>query len=525
MAMLCPVWPSSIVAGQSLSGTLGQPPFANLLVDALRVGADGVLALDFHPEPRNRIVFRSGLPVLVQLPDLGPTMVSLLVKDGTCGRDQGLALVRATDMAGTSESRLIERKQILSGGALRHARGRRAHAQLARLVDTLDVGFSFTPSLETVDPSAATLVEPLAALHEGLAHSPGARAAQPHLPPTDAELALAATYPLGADPFGLGLERERALSRPFSMQRLMATGWTAESAAATLAALALADMVEVQPRAVPHAVEVLSAPPRRSSRPASSGWPVPGPSVSSSPAAEPGGLQVHRRSVRPLVEPTPSHSPPPEMVLSSDLEPPASLVPMGDKLGPFEGKTYFQILRVGRDTDFTQLERAYRFLVRRAKEASDPESTHALTGMFREAYVYLRDPQRRARYSAALTRDRHALEAEPKLERAVRVLGEGYDQEALYLAEWACRLAPHRSELEAVVTAVVWLSTPPPSREENPRARVAAEAERSQDRRLKLLSAALHAQSGDMGSAKRVLSDVVELDHPVVARFVMSRPS
>jgi hypothetical protein len=191
-----------------------------------------------------------------------------------------------------------------------------------------------------------------------------------------------------------------------------------------------------------------------------------------------------------------------------------------ERLAPLEGKTYFQILRVGPDTDQAQVERAYKFLARKVGEEPRDAGTIALSGVLREAWSCLRDPARHARYTAAAAAERRALEAEPKLERCVRALGEGRTEEARYLARWAARLAPRRAEIGALVSGIDWLSESGEGRGPSPRGALTAEARRTGDRRIKLVLAAVLAREGEARAARALIVEAQGLGHPLTERVL-----
>lgn len=190
------------------------------------------------------------------------------------------------------------------------------------------------------------------------------------------------------------------------------------------------------------------------------------------------------------------------------------------RLDPFEGKSYFQLLRVVPETEPAQLERAYRFLARRLQEDPTDPGSVALAGLLHEAYVFLREPHRATRYALAEGSERRAFEVEPKVERAIRALGEHRDEEARYLMRWAMRLAPDRSELGALYAAVEWLSTVPEERRFSPRPALSVEAHRTGDRYVKLALALVQAEEGDARGARATLAALSGLDHhPALDRF------
>lgn len=569
--------------GALIRGRLGETPLAELLVGLLERSASGRLTVALHPEPRNHIEVRSGVPVQVSLPDMGPSLISLLVDEQLIPAERRFELVRLAHSTGASESEVLDAEKLIGPGRLREARERRAQAQLVRLMDVRDVDFVFEEGSGALDPAASTILQPLPLLFRGFVSSEGGRAAEPHLP-RRSRSRLAPAYPVGLDPFGFGERLERALVEDASEMGLLRAGIGRVEARSALAVLELAKMIvpwaEIElseplsepklrprapsvqgrapstdggvrrlpsnaiqpssPRRLPSGAFQPIAPepspslepaperplgprPARTSRSAG-GTPTieparpEGSSSSGSPAAD--GLVIHRLSESRKDPSGPvelQEEPRPVVMRSSPRvpreEPDTERIPR--TLGPFEEQGYFQILRVGPDTDDAQIERAYRFLVRRAKEEM-PEALE-VQDLLREAYAFLRDEERRTRYAAASASSRRALEIEMRFDRALRVLGEGRGEEAEYLLQWLCRLAPRRAELGTAHAAIRWLSSPFEERGPSPRSAVAIEARRTGDVRFRVLLVAVLAEEGAHDTARSIRGGLAP--HPLLERF------
>lgn len=508
-----------------IEGISGEMPFAEVLIVLLSANASGRLEVSLSPSRgRNRVVFRSGVPVQVFLPDLEPSLISLLIQDGNLSRERGQSLVEDASEQRLTESELLEAKQVLSLGVLRDARLRRARAQLIRLIDMPGVHLRFVEGVERLDPAEITLLEPLSLIYRGFRASPAGRAARAYLPEHPSVLRLASSYPSGVDPFGFGLELEAALQSEFSLEGLLTRGWSREEVQAALASLTLTDMLEVERSPRRRGLTPTSAsnggglvvqrrfgPPKSLRRPdsASSG----NGTKDGERRVFAGAVQANGGSLSPESDRDPEAGP----------SGPAELI--ARRLKSFEGQTYFQILRVGPETEDAQLERAYRFLLRRILDEFPDAGTSALGGLLREAYIFLKDPVRKAKYAGAGVSEREAMEADAKLDRSLRLLGESKDDEALYTIEWAARLVPTRPELSATQEGVWWLCQDEYARGNSPVPTLASHAARTGDGRIKLVLAAVHAQQNDLLAARELLMDVGRGDHPLIARFVSRGPT
>ena len=172
---------------------------------------------------------------------------------------------------------------------------------------------------------------------------------------------------------------------------------------------------------------------------------------------DPSGLVIHRRSASSVVpvrqakvEPTLPPPPPPRPISSVEPSSPnphdLEYTAVRDRLAPLRNQNYFQMLRVAPGTDASQLERAYRFWMRKLDDEPDDVAVRTLRELLTDAYDVLRDPDRGRRYTtqvaqsdvtAAADRERLAFEAEPKVERAFRAMAANRTGAATYLLSWA----------------------------------------------------------------------------------------
>ena len=481
--------------GGAVEGHLAQQPFAELLIGALRANLDGRLSVALSPGDRNWIDFHSGVPVSVSLPDIGPGLVSMLVEEGSIPADQGERLLKRAETG--SQSEVVEGIALLTGGALREARARRARAQLVRLISRSDLDFRFVEGQRVVDPAKITLLEPLPLLFQGFLASP--EAVRPHLPPEDAALSFGPTYPQGLDPLGLGADLEAAIAGRLSMEELVRQGFARRRVEAAAASLALVDMLVVGPPSV------ASSPPESPARP-----PIEPLSSGASSRASLESIELPRPIDRLVLAD-------PEALAPEDREPaeptPAEVMAILTRaLEGFENKSYFEILRVGSETDLAQLERAYRYLLRRVLDQggaadsargngtgsrlqpSDPRKA-ALAELFQEAYVQLRDPELRKRYRLSSSGERRGIEAEAKAERALRIAAVGRFTEAIFLVRWVVRLVPGRSEYLMLRAGLEWLGGGV-SRGPSPADKIEAELGRTGSRHLRQLLSLLEQNGG-----------------------------
>ena len=203
-----------------------------------------------------------------------------------------------------------------------------------------------------------------------------------------------------------------------------------------------------------------------------------------------------------------------------------------DRLSSYFGQNYFQVLRVTPETKTAQLDRAYRFLVRRFEEELDRPGTGPVLDLLHEAYEVLKDPGTSKRYATMvdradkvppIDRERQAFEAEPKVDRALRAMGSGRTGEATLLLSWAERLDPSRTDLSAYFGVLDVIRAPDQQRASDARAlrSVLQEqvAERNYDWRMKLCLGLVLAEDGEVRSARRMLEQSPEPTHPLAQRI------
>lgn len=456
-----------------MNGSLRDEPIAALLVGALRAHFTGLLEFLRSGSGPQSVVFRSGVPVRVELPDGD-----------------------APDRAAPPSDRLAHRRKAEQG--------------LTRLFAERDLAFRAVEGLDDPVPGPALVLEPLPLLFRGFSAHLGS--ARPFLPPRETRLRLADTYPDGVDPFQFGAELEALVRAGLGVEALVAQGVARAKAEAAVACLVVTEMAFAE-----------AAAGDLDSQPAA------GPKSGGLGRAEGEGLVVHRRvphrpeagSARRELDPRPSRSsvPAPSVPDATGLLPAEAAPSVTQRLSPLLGRGYYQMLRVGPETDPAQLERAYRFLVNRLAEEPGDEGTAALAGLYREAFTFLGDRARAARYAAVSDGERAALEAEPRAERALLAVGDGRFEEARLLAAWASRLAPRRQELSTLLTAVTWLSALPEDRGPSPRAAVVVEARRTGHRLLWLALALVAAAEGDSKGARWAAAESGVPEHPLLARF------
>ena len=106
----------SIRPGGALEASFSAYPLAELLIGILRGNLTGRLDLFLHPEPRNLVYFKDGVPVSVQLPDAGVSLVKILIDSGRVPHDTGLDLLRLAEASGRTEEQVIQQHNVLSAG-------------------------------------------------------------------------------------------------------------------------------------------------------------------------------------------------------------------------------------------------------------------------------------------------------------------------------------------------------------------------------------------------------------------------
>ena len=725
----------SIRPGDTLAATFGSYPLAELLLGILRGNLTGRLDVFLHPESRNHLHFRDGVPVVVNLPDGSVSLVQVLVQDGRLPQQKGMELLRMAESSGKSEADVMRKRRLFPQVVLHQAEVRWARAQLVKLFDAGPVEFRFTEGAKPPE-GALTILQPLPVVYEGLSTARD-QAVVEHFVSHHGEsrFTLSATYPRDVDPFEWGTDVEAAIQRlrqPSAMEDLVDAGLAPDRASVVLTALHLADMVELReqgprrpssPRPAPAAAQpsplpipssvpapeirdgsglmihrrpgVDAAPARASTsappRPAAEAMVPSRSSISSpprpsadatAPLREAAPLRIAADVTAPLRSAVPSASasdadsssrssaqaaadaaspsrdsgrasadatvplrgsgraaadtaspsrsaargaadttspsrsaaraaadtaspsrsaargaadtaspsrsaargaadtaspsrsaargeadtaspsrgaargaadtaspsrsagrgaadttspsrapagPPPSTVGGNAHD--REYVVVRDRLTSYFGQNYYQILRVTPESDPNQLDRAYRFLVRRFEDEMDRPGTAPLIDIIHEAYEVLKDPEASKRYAAIveradthdwIERERRALEAEPKVDRAVRAMAVGRTGEATFLLSWAERLDPSRTDLGAYFGVLDVIRAPDGQRAADARALRSILQEqlgqRPYDWRIKLCMALVLAEDGDPWGANRLLEHAPDRSHPMALR-------
>lgn len=534
----------SIRPGGTLCTTFAQYPLPELLLGILRGNLTGRLDVAIHPEPRNHVFFKNGVPIGVELTDIHVSLVKMLIDEGTMSEAKGFELLRRAEADGSDESALLLQDGSLPAGKLLELESARARAQLVRLFDVGSVEFSFVEGAIRPPGRRLTILQPLPIVYEAFCKMKDREVVQRVLGEGRGQaFVLAATYPQGVDPFEWGGDVELAVISmqgvPKSVGDLVREGLDEPRAAAAIASLLLAGMLD-RAEARPVRPEGAASP---SSGRTPSGelrvrppiQPRPVPAAAERPAVdEPTGLVIHYKSgqrAKASNEP-PSSSPaarplepPPEKATSSEYE------EIRARLGQYEGKTYYQILRVAPGTDLGQIERAYRFLVRRPEGGeADASAARALKGLFHEAFECLSDPERAKRYRALVERgetsksafrEREVLETEAKVERAFRSMGEGRLANARALLEWAKRLSPMRTDIAVFLELLQHMEAPSTADVLSIATTLVGERQKSpEDPRIKLAYAYCLALDGEKGAARSIVDTVADLEHPMRKRVV-----
>jgi hypothetical protein len=303
----------SIRPGGTLEASFSAYPLAELLLGILRGNLTGRLDLFLHPEPRNVVFFKDGVPVSVQLPDAGVSLAKILIDSGRVPHEQGLDLLRMAEASGRSEEQVIQQHNVLSPGVLDEARRRRARAQLVRLFDASPLDFRFQEGVALPAGVPLTILQPLPLVYEGLVKTQDRtvvnRFLEAHARST---FDLAPTFPRGVDPFEWGPQVERVVTQlppPLSVARLAQAGLPQEVALAAITSLHLASMLELREQGP--GVRPLAA----VAPPASPAAPLPAQSPGLSAARPPGAVAPPASPAAPLPAPAPSPglsaSPPP----------------------------------------------------------------------------------------------------------------------------------------------------------------------------------------------------------------------
>lgn len=559
-----------------MDGKLGEYPLPELLVDVLRGNLTGQLSLSLGKEPRNAIYFKDGVPVSVQVPDLGVSVAQLLAESGDLPGEQVADIQRQAGEFNLSESQVIVEEKILSSGALLLARRRRAREEVVRLFDLTRTSFTFREGTALPGNAALTILQPLPIVFEGLLRARDRAYLERFLDThVGARFRLGVTYPRGVDPFEWGPETEATIEQVLAEQRslddLIAAGVQRVVALAALSTLSLAGMLEVyRPR---------TASLRGSSRAAGEAdlpaAPPPGEVGSGAPVAaacsgsrsstqgaevlesgpverDTAALVVHRRGPSERTPRSQSRGAPlgaPDAAArrsvaqaGEDAGPGGAaferqLSKVSERLGALRGRSYYRVLRVTDAAPAEQIERAFRQLARQAEEGSDdPAGTQALREAYREAFEVLTDPVDARRYreladrtrNPPATTERHAFEAGQKLLRATGALIDGRIAEAAYLVEWAAMLEPGRRDLRSFRGLVRLFHGGTGQRSGDVlivKTAIVQDCQRSpEDLGLHLCLALVLALEGDMEGAEQVIAGCERADHPV-ARHVRERLS
>jgi hypothetical protein len=527
----------SIRPGGSLESTFAAYPLADLLIGILRGNLSGCLDVALAPIARNNIYFKDGVPVSVSVPDLGVSVARILVEHGDITKERAMEILREAEDSGRRESGLIVEEKILSEGALVDARRRRAREELVRLFDAFDAAFAFREGAELPESAALTILQPLPIVYEGLLSSRDRGVVNRFLDEyATASFRLAATYPRGVDPFEWGASTESAigaLSTLHTFGDLERAGLSRHVASAALATLHLAGMLEVhrKPSTQERKREELEA--RAEAVPKSGRLTREPPLDPAADDREPSGLVVHRRApaekargpdVRASVEARDSSTDEPDLELVTA------------KLAPLRGKSYFKVLRVGDNSSADQIERSFRYLIRQTDEMGSDAGTEALRDLLNEAFDVLADAERGRRYrelnersktSPIAVTERQALEAVPKVERALRAMADGRIAEATFLLEWSQALDGTRRDIKLYRNLLRYFRVPRPvgvSEILAVKPAVLQELQRTPgDPTLELFYALILAEEGDHDEAKRIADAVGNPDHPLARRILEVR--
>lgn len=540
----------SIRPGGTLSTTFAQYPLPELLFGILRGNLTGRLDVAVHPEPRNHVYFKDGVPISVDLSDVDVSLVKMLIDDGTLSETQGLELLRRAEAEGRDEYATLQAHGSLPRGKLVELEPVRARAQLVRLFDTGALEFSFFEGAARPPETRLTILQPLPIIYEALSKVRDRQVVYDVLGDRrDQAFVLSATYPRGVDPFEWGDEVERVVSSmnevPRTIADLVRDGLDEHRAGAAMASLLLAGMLERgdartarHERSVEESGDGAAVDQDLRRRPPIQPAPTDAPAEAPR-AEEPSGLVIHyksgQRPKKPGKEP-PSSSPAvrPIQPMASAAEPvPPELEyeQIRARLSQYEGKTYYHILRVAPGTDLGQIERAYRFLVRRPEGGdADAAGARALKALLHEAFECLSDPERAKRYRSLVdwadksknaVREREALEAEPKVDRAFRSMGDGRLPDAKALLEWAKRLAPLRSDIPILLDLARQMADPSQGDVLSIATTLVGERQKSpDDPRIKLAYAYCLTLEGEKTAARSILDTVQDLEHPMRKRVV-----
>ncbi len=249
---------------------------------------------------------------------------------------------------------------------------------------------------------------------------------------------------------------------------------------------------------------------------------------------------IHRRPA-PGSEPAPAkpaaNKPPPSAARPPQARSPheEQLLSVRQRVGPIAAQNYFQVLRLAPGSAPAQIERAYRFLLRRVEDAGDDAGWQATKDVLHEAFEALRDSDRAKKYatlvdrsetSPAAFRDRHAIEAGPKVARSLKAMAEGRTGEASFLLAWADKLDSTRTDVPVLMAVLDYVRIPEGQRAADGRALQAVLAQemtrQPNDWQLKLCQALVLAELHDARGAAALLTCCPDPEHPMV-RLVRSK--
>lgn len=471
----------SIRPGGVFESNFRDYPFADLLLGVLRANLTGCLDVrldhDARSASRNHLYFKDGVPISVELPDLGVSVAKLLSDSGDLPRDRMLDVVRAAEKLGMSESKVIVESEILTQGSLHDARRRRAREQVVRLFDAGPTSFVFTEGKMIPDDASLTILQPLPIVFEGLRRSRERAIVDRFLEEHGQSLfKLSATYPHGVDPFEWGSTVEAiiaSMEEPKTLADLVAEGLDQRLAEVALAVMFWAGMIELHRAArspqnaafpgqnahapIPHAPATPAFTPTPRTPGRGTKLQEPRTSFEDSFDRESSGLVVHRRT--PMS--TPASPAPPEKspvpAATTDAVPVVDRVSMA--LHAFRGKSYYKVLRISETTSPDQVERSYRHLLRQLEEQDDALVRIALIELLDEAHAVLsdrdtaafyRDLCERSKTSSTALAERYTFEAERKVARCLSAMAEGRLYEAIALLDWIAALDPSRRDLKVL---------------------------------------------------------------------------
>ena len=413
--------------GGVFTSTLGEQPLSEILMGILRGNLSGSLVVDLGPPGPNRVHFKDGVPVAVDLPALGVSLSSILVGRGEIRPEQANSVMARARAEQSSESRIVEIERIVAEGALREGVRARARTELEKLFDAGPVPIAFHESAPVPADAELVVLQPLPIIFSGLIRARDRAVVEQFLGRFGKHrYRLAETYPRGVDPFEWGEHLEAAVLRlgdaPDTIAALEDAGLERPTSGAVLTALHLADMLEIHDPMVAR---------RPNSATGAPSWPPQGGGEAPSFA---------HAQVRGA---------------------------LAQKLDGLREQSYAEILRVANDATTEQVSRAHASLVRRYEGTTQDVGVRALLTLLDEAKSALTEPAPAAAYRSALLDDgprgksvRRRIEAEPKILRAIDALTSGRVGEAEYWLDWAAALEPERAELRVFREVLVVAGAP-----------------------------------------------------------------